>query len=140
MSSQDEPQAGVVEMAWDPITRGIGSLGIYTKIDFGQRKVIECHSTSSIFRGYSVFMRGKDPRDVHFITSRICGICGYNRATCSVYAQNMACEVKPPLAEWIINLFAHRDMTDWGARCLSPPESWWTGNSSPPISCASIWG
>ena len=33
---------------------------------------------------------GKDPRDAHFITSRICGICGDNHATCSVYAQNMA--------------------------------------------------
>ena len=40
----------------------------------------ECHSTSSIFRGYSVFMKGKDPRDAHFITSRICGICGDNHA------------------------------------------------------------
>ena len=26
---------GLVEMAWDPITRIVGSLGIYTKIDFG---------------------------------------------------------------------------------------------------------
>ena len=49
---------GLVEMAWDPITRIVGSLGIYTKIDFGQRKVAECHSTSSIFRGYSLFMKG----------------------------------------------------------------------------------
>ena len=39
-------------MAWDPITRIVGSLGIYTKIDFEQREVAECHSTSSIFRGY----------------------------------------------------------------------------------------
>ena len=36
-----------------------------------------------IFRGYSVFMKGKDPRDAHFITSRICGICGDNHATCA---------------------------------------------------------
>ncbi|MDT7816335.1 MAG: hydrogenase large subunit, partial [Acidobacteriaceae bacterium] len=43
--------------------------------------------------------------DAHFITSRICGICGDNHATCAVYAQNMAFGVKPPpLAEWIINL------------------------------------
>ena len=46
----------LVEMNWDPITRIVGSLGIYTKIDFGKRKVVECKSTSSIFRGYSVFM------------------------------------------------------------------------------------
>ena len=95
----------LVEMNWDPITRIVGSLGIYTKIDFNKKEVAECHSTSSIFRGYSIFMKGKDPRDSHFITSRICGICGDNHATCSVYAQNMAYGVKPPaLAEWIINL------------------------------------
>src|SRR4051794_8565185 len=98
-------RTGLVEMAWDPITRIVGSLGIYTKIDFAQRQVVECYSTSSIFRGYSIFMKGKDPRDAHFITSRICGICGDNHATCSVYNQNMAYGVTPPaLGEWIINL------------------------------------
>jgi len=95
----------LVEMAWDPITRIVGSLGIYTKIDFGTGRVAECHSTSSIFRGYSIFMKGKDPRDAHFITSRICGICGDNHATCSCYAQNMAYGVHPPhLGETIVNL------------------------------------
>src|SRR4051795_5907822 len=95
----------LVEMSWDPITRIVGSLGIHTKIDFANRQVAECYSTSSIFRGYSIFMKGKDPRDAHFITSRICGICGDNHATCSVYAQNMAFGIRPPdLAEWIVNL------------------------------------
>lgn len=105
MTTDMPGKSGLVEMAWDPITRVIGSLGIHTKIDFGQRKVVECHTTSSIFRGYSVFMQGKDPRDAHFISSRICGICGDNHATCSVYSQNMAYGAKPPpLADWIINL------------------------------------
>src|SRR6186997_2907352 len=104
-SNMAESSDGLVEMAWDPITRIVGSLGIYTKIDFNARTVAECHSTSSIFRGYSIFMKGKDPRDAHFITSRICGICGDNHATCACYAQNMAFGIKPPpLAEWIINL------------------------------------
>jgi hydrogenase large subunit len=95
----------LVEMSWDPITRIVGSLGIYTKIDFANRRVAECHSTSGIFRGYSIFMKGKDPRDAHFITSRICGICGDNHATCACYAQNMAFGVRPPaMAEWIVNL------------------------------------
>src|SRR3984957_9016273 len=97
--------AQLVEMNWDPVTRIVGSLGIYTKIDFANRRVAECRSTSSIFRGFSVFMKGKDPRDAHVITSRICGICGDNHATCANYAQNMAFGVRPPhLAEWIINL------------------------------------
>ncbi|CAN5850383.1 nickel-dependent hydrogenase large subunit [soil metagenome] len=105
MSPTKTDSNGLVEMAWDPITRIVGALGIYTKIDFAQKRVAECYSTSSVFRGYSIFMKGKDPRDAHFITSRICGICGDNHATCSVYAQNMAYGVRPPhLAEWIINL------------------------------------
>src|SRR5665213_2887076 len=84
------PKRNLVEMNWDPITRIVGSLGIFTKIDFDNRQVAECHSTSSIFRGYSIFMKGKDPRDAHFITSRICGICGDNHATCANYAQILA--------------------------------------------------
>jgi hydrogenase large subunit len=100
-----EKKGKLVEMNWDPITRIVGSLGIFTKIDFENRRVAECHSTSSIFRGYSIFMKNKDPRDAHFITSRICGICGDNHATCATYAQNMAFGVRPPaMAEWIVNL------------------------------------
>ncbi len=112
MAIQDLPgttggteKSRLVEMSWDPITRIVGSLGIYTKIDFAQKQVAECHSTSSVFRGYSIFMKGKDPRDAHFITSRICGICGDNHAVCSVYGQNMAFGVRPPaMGEWIMNL------------------------------------
>ena len=105
MTTTKHQSDDVVEMAWDPITRIVGSLGIYATVDFKNREVKECHSTSSIFRGYSLFMKGKDPRDAHFITSRICGICGDNHATCSVYNQNMAYGIAPPhLAEWIINL------------------------------------
>ena len=100
----DQTPGTLTEMAWDPITRIVGSLGIYTKIDFAKKTVAECFSTSSVFRGYSIFMKGKGPRDAHFITSRICGICGDNHATCSVYNQNMAYGVAPPhIAEWIIN-------------------------------------
>ena len=93
-------------MSWDPITRIVGSLGIYTKIDFANRQVAECHSTSSIFRGYSIFMKGKDPRDAHFITSRICGICGDNHATCAVLRpeHGLRRPTRRAMAEWIINL------------------------------------
>lgn len=105
MTTKHPNERKLVEKHWDPITRIVGSLGVYTKIDFENREVVECRSTSSIFRGYSVFMKGKDPRDAHFITSRICGICGDNHATCATYAQNMAFGVRPPaIAEWIVNL------------------------------------
>jgi hydrogenase large subunit len=53
-SSLERDNSNLVEVAWDPITRIVGSLGIYTKIDFGRQRVVDCHSTSSIFRGYSI--------------------------------------------------------------------------------------
>ena len=63
--SRTEGRTDLVEMAWDPVTRIVGSLGIYTKIDFKQKEVVECHATSSIFRGYSIFMKGKDLSLIH---------------------------------------------------------------------------
>src|SRR3954449_5612117 len=95
----------LVDMSWDPITRIVGNLGIYTKIDFDNREVVECKSTPTVSRGCSGLTKGRAPRDSHFITSRICGICGDNHAVCSVYAQNMAYGIEmPPLADWIFNL------------------------------------
>ena len=110
----------VKEMSWDPITRIVGSLGIHTEIDFSNQQVLKCYSTSMIFRGFDIFMKGIDPRDAHFITSRICGICGDNHCTCSCLNQNMAYGVKPPplgdlafnLAETADYMFDHAIFND----------------------------
>ena len=100
-----EQKVVVKEMSWDPITRIVGSLGIHTEIDFSNQQVLKCYSTSMIFRGFDIFMKGIDPRDAHFITSRICGICGDNHCTCSCLNQNMAYGVKPPpLGDMAFNL------------------------------------
>src|SRR4051812_48231774 len=88
--------SNLVEMSWDPITRIVGSLGIYTKIDFAIERVAESHSPLPIFRGYSLSMRGKAPRDAPSTTSGICGIWGHNPAPCPCYAQNMAFGTRPP--------------------------------------------
>jgi len=50
----------VKRMSWDPITRIVGSLGIHADIDFENRTVEKCYSTSMIFRGFDIFMRGID--------------------------------------------------------------------------------
>ena len=100
----------VKEMSWDPITRIVGSLGIHTEIDFTNQQVLKCYSTSMVFRGFDIFMKGIDPRDAHFITSRICGICGDNHCTCSCLNQNMAYGVKPPkLGDYAYNLAESAD-------------------------------
>ena len=78
---REKREVMVKEMSWDPITRIVGSLGIHTEIDFANQEVLKCYSTSMVFRGFDIFMKGIDPRDAHFITSRICGICGDNHCT-----------------------------------------------------------
>ena len=124
MASTETPttskKVAVKEMSWDPITRIVGSLGIHTEIDFDAKKVEKCYSTSMIFRGFDIFMKGIDPRDTHFITSRICGICGDNHCTTSCLNQNMAYGVKPPalgdlgynLAETADYMFDHAIFND----------------------------
>src|SRR3982751_1946199 len=100
----------VKEMSWDPVTRIVGSLGIHTEIDFTNQQVLKAYSTSMLFRGFDIFMKGIDPRDAHFITSRICGICGDNHCTCSCLNQNMAYSVKPPkLGDFAFNLAESAD-------------------------------
>ena len=110
MAVETSQKVMVKEMSWDPITRIVGSLGIHTEIDFSNRQVLKCYSTSMIFRGFDIFMKGIDPRDAHFITSRICGICGDNHCTCSCLNQNMAYGVKPPpLGDLAFNLAESAD-------------------------------
>ncbi|MGH2741791.1 MAG: nickel-dependent hydrogenase large subunit [Thermoleophilaceae bacterium] len=105
VETPEERKVLVKEMSWDPITRIVGSLGIHTEIDFSNQVVNKCYSTSMVFRGFDIFMRGIDPRDAHFITSRICGICGDNHCTTSCLNQNMAYGVQvPPLGDYAFNL------------------------------------
>src|SRR3954467_7757311 len=106
-TEKTQPQRKVVvkEMSWDPVTRIVGSLGIHTEIDFANNEVLKAYSTSMIFRGFDIFMKGIDPRDAPFTPSRICGICGDNHCTCSCLNQNMAYGVKPPpLGDMAFNL------------------------------------
>ena len=47
MATREEikPEAGnIVDMSWDPITRIVGNLGIYTKIDFNQKEVVSARA------------------------------------------------------------------------------------------------
>src|SRR4051812_41681493 len=89
-------QSQIVDMAWDPITRIVGNLGIYTKIDFKQREVGSHKSRPPLSRGSRVLKRERPPPPPPFPPSPICGIWGDTPPVCSMYAQNMAYGVKPP--------------------------------------------
>ncbi len=53
----------------DPITRIEGHLRIEAKVENG--KVVDAWSSSTMFRGIELILRGRDPRDAWAFTQRI---------------------------------------------------------------------
>ena len=81
---------------FDPVTRVAGALAFHATVDLQNRKVLEAFSMATLFRGYEVILKGRDPRDAIFISSRACGVCGGVHATCASLAIEMAFGIKPP--------------------------------------------
>lgn len=57
----------------DPVTRIEGHLAIEVEVEGG--KVKNAWSKGTMFRGFEVLLKGKDPRDASYITDRVCGVC-----------------------------------------------------------------
>src|SRR5919108_2786546 len=80
----------------DPVTRVAGALAFHAVVDLKARKVHEANSVATIFRGYEVILKGRDPRDAMFISSRVCGVCGGVHSVASSLAIEMAFGIAPP--------------------------------------------
>ena len=81
---------------FDPVTRVAGALAFHSVVDLKERRVLETNSMATLFRGYEVILKGRDPRDAAFISSRACGVCGGVHSTTSALALEMAFPVVPP--------------------------------------------
>lgn len=81
---------------FDPVTRVAGALAFHSVVDLEERKVLETNSMATLFRGYEVILKGRDPRDAAFISSRACGVCGGVHSAVSALAMEMAFPVAPP--------------------------------------------
>ncbi|MFQ5651240.1 MAG: nickel-dependent hydrogenase large subunit [bacterium] len=81
---------------FDPVTRVAGALAFHSVVDLKNRKVLSTNSMATLFRGYEVILKGRDPRDAAYISSRACGVCGGVHATVSALALEMAVGVTPP--------------------------------------------
>jgi hydrogenase large subunit len=81
---------------FDPVTRVAGALAFHTIVDLENRQVLETDSMATLFRGYEVILKGRDPRDAIFISSRACGVCGGVHSTASALALEMAFGIHPP--------------------------------------------
>src|SRR5262245_8245196 len=81
---------------FDPVTRVAGALAFHTVVDLDSRTVLETDSMATLFRGYEIILKGRDPRDAIFISSRACGVCGGVHSTTSALALEMAFGISPP--------------------------------------------
>ncbi len=86
----------LAEVDFDPVTRVAGALAFHSTVDLKQRKVVDANSMATLFRGYEVILRGRDPRDAAFISSRACGVCGGVHSTASALSIEMALGIQPP--------------------------------------------
>ena len=86
----------LVDIDYDPVTRVAGALAFHSTVDLPNRRVVDTNSMATLFRGYEVILRGRDPRDAAFISSRACGVCGGVHSTASALSIEMALGIKPP--------------------------------------------
>jgi [NiFe] hydrogenase large subunit len=78
----------------DPITRIEGHLRIEVEVENG--KVKDAWSSSQLFRGLELILKGRDPRDAQHFTQRACGVCTYTHALASTRCVDDAVKVKIP--------------------------------------------
>ncbi|MDX1998019.1 MAG: nickel-dependent hydrogenase large subunit [Thermoanaerobaculia bacterium] len=110
------------DMRISPLGRVEGDLDLRIKLKDGV--VTEAWTEASMFRGFEIILRGKDPQAGLIVTPRICGICGGSHLHKAVYAldtawkthvpQNatlvrniaQACETLLSIPRWFYALFA----------------------------------
>jgi hydrogenase large subunit len=91
-----EKNGFIKNVDYDPVTRVAGALAFHSVVDLKEKKVLSTNSMATLFRGYEIILKGRDPRDAAYISSRACGVCGGVHATTSALAIEMALGIKPP--------------------------------------------
>jgi uptake hydrogenase large subunit len=112
----------VTEMRISPLGRVEGDLDL--KVTVSDGVVTDAWTEASMFRGFEIILKGKDPQAGLIVTPRICGICGGShlyKAVCALdtawrthVPQNaslvrniaQACETMQSIPRWFYALFA----------------------------------
>ena len=87
----------------DPLTRLEGHLAIEVIVDIDKKKskgkqlvVVDAKSSGTMFRGFEMILRGRDPLDAPHYTQRICGVCPISHGMASCLNLEDAFNVTPP--------------------------------------------
>ena len=112
----------VKNMTISPLGRVEGDLDLRVAVEDGV--VTDAWTEASMFRGFEIILKGKDPQAGLIVTPRICGICGGSHLFKAVYALDtawrtqvphnatlirniaQACETLQSIPRWFYALFA----------------------------------
>ncbi|HVM05282.1 MAG TPA: nickel-dependent hydrogenase large subunit [Acidimicrobiales bacterium] len=86
----------VKDLNMDPVTRVAGALAVHVSADLMEGRHLDAHVQAKLFRGYEMILKGRDPRDAIFVSSRACGVCGGVHSHAAAYAVEMAMGIAPP--------------------------------------------
>lgn len=78
----------------DPITRIEGHFALEVEIENG--KVKDAWTSGTLFRGFEIILKGRDPRDAWHLTQRICGVCPTSHGHTSAMSVDDAAKIRPP--------------------------------------------
>src|SRR4030042_3928580 len=79
--NEEGVQLNMGKIVIDPVTRIEGHLKIEAMVEDGEVK--DARSTGTLFRGFELILKGRDPRDASQLTQRICGVCPQVHGTAS---------------------------------------------------------
>lgn len=90
----------------DPITRIEGHLRVEVEVD-DNNVIKNAFSSSTLWRGLEVIVKGRDPRDVGLLVQRICGVCTSSHYRAGIEAVENALGVTIPLnAKYVRSMIA----------------------------------
>ena len=97
MTTVDQPpvtKGESVDLFVSPLGRVEGDLDVRVTIEDGV--VTSAWTEASMFRGFEIILRGKDPQAGLVVTPRICGICGGSHLYKACYALDTAWNTHVP--------------------------------------------
>jgi len=97
------PSGKKTEVKVHSLGRVEGDLDVRVAIEDGV--VVDAWTEATMFRGFEIILKGKDPQAGLIVTPRICGICGGSHLYKSAYALDTAWHTEvPPNATLVRNL------------------------------------
>jgi len=90
-------------ITFSPFSRLEGDLQVNVEVQGGQ--IASAHASGTLYRGFELMLRGRDPMDAIVITCRVCGQCGLaHSAAASAAIRSLAGISMPPNASVAVNV------------------------------------